>query len=124
MAKATSGGLAQRLREDGDVGGMSVGMSLPPRIGDAGVDAAAVVVADVPADVPVVLESLDEAGERALAQMDLLGELLDPAMSLRSVGETAKDLVFGEGEAMLSLETVFECLADPSVLGLELIPPI
>jgi hypothetical protein len=91
-------------------------------IGDAGEDAAAVVVADVAADVAVVLEALDQAGQGALAEMDLLGELLDAAMPRRGVGEASKHLVLGEGEAMLALEGVLECLSH--VLRLELTPPV
>ena len=45
-------------------------------------------------------------------------------MSLGGVREPAKDLVLGEGEAVLSLEAVLEGLADASVLGLELTPSI
>jgi hypothetical protein len=72
----------------------------------------------------VVLQALDQAGERALREVNLLGELLDAAMSLRRVGESAENLVFGEGEAVLSLEAVFEGLTDAGVLGLELIPSV
>ena len=103
---------------------MRLGLGLAAGVGDAGEDAAAVVVADVPADVAVVLEALDEAGQGALAQVDLLGELLDAAMPLGGVGEAAEDLVFGEGEAVLALEGVLKGLANAGVLGLELIPPI
>jgi hypothetical protein len=38
--------------------------------------------------------------------MDLFGELLDAPMSLGRVGESAEDLVFGEGEAVLPLEAL------------------
>ena len=106
------------------MGGLCLGLGFAAGVGDAGEDAAAVVVADVAADEAVVLEALDQAGKGALAQMNLLGELLDAAMSLRRVGEAAQDLVLGEGEAVLSLEAMLEGLADASVLGLELTPPI
>jgi hypothetical protein len=45
-------------------------------------------------------------------------------MTLRGVGEPAKDLVFGEGEAMFALETLLERLADAGVLRLQLVPLI
>jgi hypothetical protein len=99
-------------------------VGLAARVGDAGEDAATIVVADVAADEAVVFEALNEAGKGALAQMNLLGELLDAAMSLGRVGEAAQDLVFGEGEAVLSLEAVLEGLANAGVLGLELIPAV
>jgi hypothetical protein len=117
-------GFAQRLLKNGDVGGMRHGLGLAAGVGDAGENAASVVVADVAADKAVVLEALDEAGKGALAQMNLLGELLDAAVPLWRVREAAKDLVFGEGEAVLSLEAVLEGLANAGVLGLELIPAV
>jgi hypothetical protein len=103
---------------------MSFQLGLAARVGDAGEDAAPVVIADVPADVAVVLEALDEAGEGALGEVDLLGELLDAAMPLGGLAQPAQDLVLGEGEAVLSLEAVFEGFADAGMLGLELIPSI
>jgi hypothetical protein len=106
------------------VGGVRLGLGLAAFVRDAGEDAAAIVVADVATDVAVVLEPLNESRERALAQMDLLGQLLDAAMTLRGVGEPAKDLVFGEGEAMFALETLLERLADAGVLRLQLVPLI
>jgi hypothetical protein len=56
--------------------------------------------------------------------VDLFGELLNAAMSLRRVGEAAEDLVLGEGEAVLSLEAMLEGLTDASVLCLQLAPPV
>jgi hypothetical protein len=101
-----------------------LGLGLAAGVGDAGEDAATVVVTDVAADEAVVLEALDQAGKGALAQMDLFGELLDATMPLGRVGEAAQDLVLGEGEAVLSLEAVLEGLAHARVLGLELTPSI
>jgi hypothetical protein len=103
---------------------MSFDLRLAACVSDAGEDAAPVVVADVPADVAVVLEALDETGEGALGEVDLLGKLLDAAMALGGLAQPAQDLVLGEGEAVLSLEAMFEGLADAGMLGLELIPSI
>jgi hypothetical protein len=117
-------GVAQGLREHGDVGGVRLGLGLAAGVSDAGEDAAAVVVADVAADEAVVLEALDQAGKGALAQVDLLRQLLNAAMSFRRLGEAAQDLVLGEGEAVLSLEAVLESFPDAGVLRLELIPSL
>ena len=103
---------------------MRLRLNLAAGVGDAGVDAAAVVVADVAADEAVVLEALYEPGERTLAQVDLLCQLLDAAVPLGGVGETAQDLVLGEREAVLSLEAVLKGFANAGVLGLELVPPV
>ena len=103
---------------------MSFDLRLAACVSDAGEDAAPVVIADVPADVAVVLEALDEAGKGALGEVDLLGELLDAAMALGGLAQPAQDLVLGEGEAMLSLKAVLESFANAGVLSLELGPPI
>src|SRR4051794_36406598 len=97
------GALTQRLGENRDLGGMSFQLGLAARVGDAGEDAAPVVVADLATDEAIVLQALDEAGEGALAQMDLFGELLDAARSLGRGGEAAEGLGFGEGEAGVPL---------------------
>src|SRR6266540_3924707 len=94
-------GVAQRLGERRDLGGMGLDLGLAAGVGDAGEDPAAVVVADVAADVAVVLEPLHEAGEGALAQMDLLGQLLNPAVTLGVVGEAPQHLVFAQGQPVL-----------------------
>jgi hypothetical protein len=103
---------------------MRLSVGLPAGVGDAGEDAAAVVVTDVPAHVSIVLEALDQAGEGALAQMDLLGELLDAPMTLRRLGEASKNLVFAERESVLALQGVLQGLTDAGVLGLELTPSV
>jgi hypothetical protein len=106
------------------VGGVGLGVGLAPGVRDAGEDAPAIVIADLPGGVAVVLEALDQAGKSALAQMDLLPELLDATMSFGRLGEAAKNLVLSEGEAVFSLQTMLEGLTDTGVLGLELVPPI
>src|SRR5262249_60489631 len=90
------GRLVQRLGGDRDVGGGPLGLGLPPGIRSACEHATPVEIADIPADVAVVLESLHETREGALREMDLLGELLDPAVSLGGLGEATQHLVLGE----------------------------
>src|SRR6266540_2584898 len=72
-------GVAQCLGERRDLGGMGLDLGL----------------------AAVVLEPLHEAGEGALAQMDLLGQLLNPAVTLGVVGEAPQHLVFAQGQPVL-----------------------
>jgi len=48
--------------------------------------------------------------------VDLLGQLLDPAVTLRGLVEAAEDLVLAQREPVLALERVLEGLTHPGVL--------
>jgi hypothetical protein len=119
------GGLAaQSLGEHSAVGGIGLVLGLAAGVGDAGKDPASVVIADRPADVPGLLEPLDQAGEGALAEVNLVGELLDSAMALGVVRQTAEHFVLAEGETVLALEGTLKRFPYAGVSRLELTPLI
>ena len=103
---------------------MGLRLGLAAGVGDAGVDAASVVVADRAADEAVVLETLDETREGALGEVDLLGQLLDSAVAPRGVGQASQHLVLAQREPVLALKRMLKGLSHAGMLGLELIPSI
>src|SRR5688500_11614071 len=71
------------------------------RIGDADVDAAAVLVAHPALHQAVLLEPADDARERALAEVNRLAERLHPALLVLALArEPLEHLVLADAQAM------------------------
>jgi hypothetical protein len=82
------------------VGGLGLGVALPPRIGQAHVDALAVHVAHGPLHQSVLLEPADQAGPGALAQVHGLSEFLNAELVSVVLGQPLEHLEFADSEPM------------------------
>ncbi len=111
-------GRGQRLLERGVVGGtcrVQQGVAL---FGDVGVDAAPVVGAQVAAEQPAFFQPADQAGRRALAEDDGVGELVHPEVAAVPVVLFAQDVQQGElahAEPVCGVQRPFDVGLDPAV---------
>ena len=106
------------------MGGLGLLLGRAAFVGDAGPDATAVVVADAAAGEARVLQPLHQARERALAEVDLLGELLHAHVALGCGGEVAQHLVLAQRQLVLPLQGALERLPDNRMGRLQLAPPL
>ena len=86
------GGLVEGLAQRGVVGGPGLGEQLQAGLGDVGVDAAPVGVAEIAGQQAAVLEPGDEAGGGALAEDDGVGDLLHLQMAAGAAVLAAEDV--------------------------------
>jgi MFS transporter len=97
-------------------------MPAPPVLGEADVDAAAVVVAQRALDQAVLFEPADHPGQGALAQVHGLGQLLHPEQMPRILGETLQHLELGDPKAVPFAQIVFQGRAHRRVARCERAP--
>ncbi len=90
-------------------------MTAPPGLGEADVDAAAVVVAQRALDQAVLFQPADQAGQRALAQVHRLGQFLDPELVPWVLGEPLQHLELGNPEPVPFAQVMFEGRGDRGV---------
>ena len=97
------------------MGGLGLGVALPPRLGQAHVDTPAVHVAHGPLHQSVLLEPADQTRQGALAQVHGLGEFLNAELVLVILGQPLEHLEFADTEPMPLAQLVLERGADCGV---------
>ena len=97
------------------MGGLSLGVALPPCLGQTHVDAPAVHVAHGPLHQSVQLEPADQPGQGALAQVHGLGEFLDAELVPVVLRESLEHLEFADTEPMPLAQFALERGADRGV---------
>ena len=95
--------------------GPRLGVPLPPLVREAGVDAAPVLGADRAGDETVGLETCDHTAERALREVDGVGELLDAPVLLVGRREPIEHLELAHAEPVLVLQRALERAHDARV---------
>lgn len=98
------------------------GMSLSPRVGEAGEDPAAVVLADRAAHQAVGLQPRNDAAQGALREMHRAGQIVDPAALLALGDEAVEDLELAQAEAVAVLELALQGSADTRVTVQQTVP--
>jgi len=94
----------------------------PAVLGEADVDAAAVVIAQRAADQAVLLEAADHPGQGTLAQVHRLGQLLHPELMPGVLGEALQHLELGDPEAVPFAQVVFQRRTDRRMARHEVAP--
>ena len=97
-------------------------MTVPPGIGEADVDAPPVQVAQGALDQAVLLQLRDHPGQRALAQVHGLGQLLDPELVLRVLGQALQDLELADAQPVPLAKVPFQCRGHRGVARRECAP--
>src|SRR5436190_11314238 len=113
--------LTERLREHRPVRRTGGLVALATLGGDACVDAAPVVRAHLALDQPVTLQARDDARQRTLAEMHVLGQLLHAVIGR---GEALQHLELADAEAVSLLEPAFERGGGTGVAILEVAPHV
>ena len=90
-------------------------MTAPPGLGEADVDPAPVQVTQGALDQAVLLQLADHPGQRALAQVHGFGQLLDPELVLRVLGQALQDLELADAQPVPLAEVPFQCRAHRGV---------
>lgn len=98
------------------------GVQLAALIGKADENAAAVDLADAAVDQVVALEPGDGAGQRALSQMAVPGQIGHPVLTTVGVDEPVEGLEVTEPQAMAILQRLVERTTDGSVTTLQRAP--
>ena len=84
-------------------------------VGQDGLCAAGVRQAGAPFHEPIGDESVDQAGDPALAEDHLVGQQAHPDPTTRRAGDRQEGVVLGEGKIVLGTQLLIEAARDPSV---------
>src|SRR5689334_11480213 len=101
-------GRGQGSGEDRALGGQRLGVTAPPGLGEADVDAPPVQVAQRALHQAVLLEPADQPGQRALAQVHVLGQFLHPELVLLVLGQALQHLELGDAQPVPLAELPFQ----------------
>ena len=94
--------------EDVPVGRHRLGVALLARLGQDHVDAAPVHVAAAPLHQAVPGQAVDQAGQRTLAQVNGLGEVLGTELAPVALGEPLQDLEVADSEPVALAELALQ----------------
>ena len=84
-------------------------------LGEDRLGAARVGQAGAALDEPVADEAIDQPGDAALAEQDLVGELAHPDPPARRLGDRQQRVVLGEREVVLGAQLLVHAAGDPGM---------
>src|SRR5215813_14919916 len=120
--KVPLAGSRQGGSQDGALGWQRRGVTAPPGLGEADVDAAPVQVAQGTLDQPVLFELADQPGQRALAEVHGLGQFLDAELVLLVLGQPLEYLELADPKSVPLAKLTVQGRNDRCVAGGERAP--